>query len=121
MNALENIPQQLQAPVVAARDWINSNKGTQFSVTGLVGEEQALAARPGESFELGIVLCDGEICSREQVVITPNGDGYRIGLKQPEFEIPPLLDPPAGVRKGWLSEQLEKHEFLLLLFYRGRW
>ena len=121
LETLEHIHAQLEAPVAAALDWINSNQGRQFTVTGLVGEAQALEAAPGEAFELGIVLCDGEICSREQVVITPEADSYQISLQQPEFEIPPLLDPPEGVRQGWLSEQLEKHDFLLLLFYRGRW
>lgn len=121
MDALEDIPEQLRAPVAAARDWINSSQGKQFDVTGLVGEQDALAAPPGDAFELGIVLCDGEICSREQVFITPAADGYQISLKPPEFEIPPLLDPPEGVRSTWLSEQMQKYDFLLLLFYRGRW
>ena len=31
------------------------------------------------------------------------------------------LDPPPGLRARWLDEQLEQHDFLLLLFYRGRW
>ena len=121
METLEHIPQVLQAPVAAARDLINSSQGKQFSVTGLVGEAQALAAAPGEAFELGVVLCDGEICSREQVIVTPLNDSFTITLKEPEFDIPPLLDPPAGVRQGWLAEQLQKYDFLLLLFYRGRW
>jgi len=35
--------------------------------------------------------------------------------------IPPLLDPPVGLRRAWLDGQMEKFEFVLLLFYRGRW
>jgi hypothetical protein len=38
-----------------------------------------------------------------------------------EPDIPPLLDPPVGVRREWLDRQLEQHEFVLLLFYRGLW
>ena len=36
-------------------------------------------------------------------------------------DIPPLLDPPEGVRRSWLDDELAKHEFVLLLFYRGLW
>lgn len=121
MQPTEDLPQQLQAPVAAALDWINASQDKQYSVTGLVGEDEALDAAPGQPFELGIVLCDGEICAREQVVITPADEGFQISLKSPEFDIPPLLDPPPGMRQGWLAEQLEQHDFLLLLFYRGRW
>ena len=35
--------------------------------------------------------------------------------------IPPLLDPPIGVRTGWLNAQLDKHKFVVLVFYRGLW
>jgi hypothetical protein len=40
----------------------------------------------------------------------------------PEVGSPaPLLDPPAGVRAGWLDQVPPKHAFTVLLFYRGFW
>lgn len=122
MNATADLPESLKPQVLAACHWINQSKGTAFSVTGLVEEESALNAAPGESYELGIVLCDGEICTREKVRVTPDGDGYLFSLNEkPDFEIPAELDPPPGLRKDWFDEQLTKQDFLLLLFYRGRW
>ena len=121
MEPVENIPEPLRQPVEAARDWLNESQGTAFSVTGLVDYETALNASPGEAYELGIVLCDGEICKREKVQFTPEGGSYRFSINQPDFEMPAELDPPAGLRSEWLDKQLSKQEFLLLLFYRGRW
>ncbi|MEL0048711.1 MAG: hypothetical protein VW867_08700, partial [Gammaproteobacteria bacterium] len=73
-------------------------------------------------FEVGLVLCDGEICAREQIHIIPDGGAYQFKFAdEAEPDIPPLLDPPVGVRREWLDKQLEKHEFVLLLYYRGLW
>lgn len=122
MQVLEDIPGQLAPQITAAVDWINHQRTQAFEVTGLVDYEQALAAKPGESIALGLVLCDGEICAREQVLIEPAKDGFQCGFVDiAEREIPPLLDPPAGIRSTWLDNVLEKHEFVLLLFYRGLW
>jgi hypothetical protein len=72
--------------------------------------------------EFGLVLCDGEVCAREQVRITPTADGYQFKLVETgQREIPSLLDPPEGVRRQWLDSVLAKHEFVVLLFYRGLW
>jgi hypothetical protein len=30
-------------------------------------------------------------------------------------DIPSLLDPPEGIRAGWLDQKLEKFEFVVLL------
>ena len=91
-------------------------------MTGLIDGESALAAAPGDAYELGLVLCDGDLCARAQVHILPDGDAYRFRfVEAQELAIPPLLDPPAGVRRQWLDEQLDKFDFILLLFYRGRW
>ena len=52
----------------------------------------------------------------------PVGDGFRFSFVEAAVrDIPPLLDPPVGVRSQWLAGQLKKHEFVLLLFYRGLW
>ena len=78
--------------------------------------------RPGRSYELGLVLCDGEICAREQIRVAPSGDGFQFSfVDAAEREIPPLLDPPEGVRSGWLEAEMARHKFLVLLFYRGLW
>ena len=118
----EITPSALQAPAVAATAWINETQGQRFELTGLVDYEQALAAKDGEAFELGLVLCDGEMCAREQVRILPTADGFQFSVVDSVTpDIPPLLDPPVGVRAGWLDQALARHEFILLLFYRGLW
>ena len=54
--------------------------------------------------------------------MTPDGDSYQFGyVVEAEPDIPPLLDPPPGIRREWLDKQLEKYEFILLLYYRGLW
>ncbi len=69
-----------------------------------------------------MVLCEGEVCAREQVRIRARGDGFEVtAIEADDPAIPPLLDPPAGVRRTWLDAQLAKHKFVLLLYYRGRW
>ena len=117
-----DIPQPLRAPANAAVDWINRTQQQNFELTGVVDYENALRAAADEPIELGIVLCDGEICTREQVQIIPTNSDYEVNLQEAVArDIPPLLDPPEGVRTKWLQEQLNKYEFVLLLFYRGLW
>ena len=116
------VPGPLHDVVHDALRWLNETQSATFEVTGLVGEDTALAAVGTSDFELGLVLCDGEICMCEQVYFELAPDGYRYRLVDAEKPaVPPLLDPPAGLRSSWLDDQLEKHEFLLLLFYRGLW
>ena len=98
--------------------WLNAEQNTHFELTGVVDYDAALA-NPDDTYELGLVLCDGELCAREQVRVEPGPVFSLIGLDEPE--IPPLLDPPKGIRNGWLDTVLAKHEFVLLLFYRGLW
>ena len=122
MQLQEDIPSALVPPVEAALQWVNNNQEKNFELTGLVAYEQALQAVPGEAYELGLVLCDGDICACKQVRIEPNDSGYLVSFVETEDPgVPPLLDPPEGSRRAWLDEQLEKNDFLLLLFYRGRW
>ena len=120
MQTEETIPESLRAPAEAALTWINQEQQQSFELTGLVDVEGINDV--AEPFEMGLILCDGEICAREQVRVVPEGEAYRFEfVQQVARDIPPLLDPPAGVRKDWLQRQLEKHEFVLLLFYRGLW
>jgi len=96
----------------------------QLRLTGLT----AHARNPANSR----VLCDGNSCDREQVLVTPVAgtpvagttvdSRYEFSLvAQAPREIPTLLDPPVGVRQNWLDTVLAKHDFVLLLFYRGLW
>ena len=120
MLSKEDIPGYLRGPVDAATDWINSSLTTNFEVTGLA--DKRVPVDTTGVFELGIVLCDGEICERKQVTFEPTVGGFKFAMgNSAETDIPPLLDPPAGNRVGWLDDQLEKFDFVLLLYYRGLW
>ena len=120
MLAPEDIPEHLGPATQAALSWINHERAANYSLTGMIGaDDRECADAP---FEVGLVLCDGEICAREQIHIIPDGGAYQFKFAdEAEPDIPPLLDPPVGVRREWLDKQLEKHEFVLLLYYRGLW
>lgn len=121
-NVAHEVPAELQPAVEAALAWFNRERGANFRLTGLVDGEEAMRRDAERPMELGLVLCDGELCQREQVRIEPTGHGFSISaVEAGEDSIPPLLDPPLGVRASWLDDQLEKHDFILLLFYRGLW
>ncbi len=118
----ESIPASLRPQAEAAVSWINETQGRSYELTGLVDSELALRAEAGEEYELGLVLCDGEICAREQVRVGSSGDGFQFSFVDAvERGIPPLLDPPEGVRSGWLEAEMARHKFMVLLFYRGLW
>lgn len=118
----ESIPTSLRPQAEAAVSWINETQDRAYELTGLVDYEEALKAEAGDGYELGLVLCDGEICAREQVRVGPSGDGYHFSfVDAAERAIPPLLDPPAGVRRGWLAAEMGRHKFVVLVFYRGLW
>ncbi len=117
-----SIPLQMRQPAEAALAWVNKTQGRTYELTGLVDFELALQAKSTEKFEFGLVLCDGEICTREQVVVQTFNNRYKFSLATNNVqEIPSLLDPPEGLRRDWLAGALEKHEFVVLLFYRGLW
>ena len=120
MKAKNEIPDYLKACTQAGLTWINQNNEHQYELTGLVGAEEVQNLT--EPFELGLVLCDGEICAREQIKFIPKGDHYEFACAETASpEIPPLLDPPQGLRSQWIDEQLKKYEFIVLLYYRGLW
>ena len=121
-NVVEEVPVALQPAVAAALAWVRQHRGEAFDLTGLVDPEDALAKPPGEAVELGLVLCDGEACVREQVQVRPDGPGFQVtALEADGHVIPPELDPPPGIRKGWLDTELARHAFVVVLFYRGFW
>ena len=122
MQLIDEIPNALKELTVQALAWINHLEGTEFELTGVVDLDVALKAAPGETFEIGLVLCDGEICAREQIRVVPQSDHFSFSrVNSAPLEIPALLDPPEGLRQSWLNEALAKYEFVVLLFYRGLW
>ncbi len=116
----EDIPPHLRPSAQAALAWMNETRNSSYELTGLVGADEIASTE--EPFELGLVLCDGEICAREQVMVQPLDGGFRFDeVANPDTDIPALLDPPVGLRRDWIQDVLKKHEFVLLLYYRGRW
>ena len=116
----EDIPKDLQIALDGAVDWINVKYETNFELTGLADTKTPTDFET--TFELGVVLCDGEICDRKQIRFQPSAAGFEFSvLDLAEPSVPALLDPPEGNRVGWLDQQLEKFEFVLLLYYRGLW
>ena len=116
------IPDDLAAPTAAAVRWFSDANGVEFKATGIV--------EPSSRDALTLILCgeqDGqELCLKEKFSLTPgDGERYRVehlAAEQPEIgSVAPELDPPAGERSGWLDEALQRHRFVLLLFYRGFW
>ena len=124
---VEEIPEPLRPQVDAALAWLNRERGSAFRVTGIVDPDRALAQRAleGEAVELGLVLCQDDLCLREQLTVRWVAQGFEVAYAShastQKPEVPAELDPPAGVRAGWLTEQLAKNGFVLLIFYRGFW
>ena len=117
-----DVPEELLAQAQQAVVWINQSQNQTFELTGVVDYEAALQAQSDASYELGLVMCDGEICTRKQVRIQRLATGFEFtAVETAPREIPPLLDPPIGIRADWLDMAIAKHEFVLLLFYRGLW
>ena len=120
MDASEAISGPLKQPAEAAVAWLNQTQNSQFELTGVIEPETPV--NNSGSYEIGLVLCDGELCARQQVRVTPRNNGFEFSrVEQDAPLIPPLLDPPKGLRAQWIDEQLGKFDFILLLFYRGRW
>lgn len=120
------IPDLLQAEVKAALDWYNASQPDAFEVTGIVDAELSLAT--GAPRELRLVLCGGDTCQQQCFQVSRAAGGFEVALSETgaatNGEPPNLqseLDPPPGARNGWLDSVLQKHSFVLLVFYRGFW
>ena len=121
MQIVEEIPDSLRPEVDAAVAWLNAEEGTHFTVTGLVDPAPALRAA-GAAHDLGLILCEGDRCVREQLRVRPQGGGFAISRAVEErVDPPPEIDPPPGARLGWLETRLAQHAFVVLVFYRGFW
>lgn len=124
----ESIPSHLASASEAARAWFSSAQGTDFKITGIVDPDPVEQTEKG-STDLQLILCghqEGQdVCLRERfhVVRGPEGlDVEHIADTDPKLgSVAPKLDPPAGIRSGWLDQAMGKHAFVVLLFYRGFW
>ena len=121
----EIIPSALQTRVDAAVAWFNTSADAaddEFKVTGILDADEALSG----SDELRLILCGGDRCEQRSFRVSDTGDGWNVEfaerLTAPESGKPQAeLDPPPGVRSGWLDNVLSQHAFVVLLFYRGFW
>ena len=124
MTVQEKIPESLRPEVEAALEWFNRQQESLFEVTGILDPEATLASSGGRPVRL--ILCSGERCEQHSFEVTAGDDGYEVALLPAESasleaSAPAELDPPPGPRRAWLDGALEKHAFVVLLFYRGFW
>jgi len=124
MKVQQQVPEHLGDQANAALAWFSNYKGADFKITGIIEEEPG--ALSGPTNDLQLILCgtlDGQdVCLREAFRVTDDHQVTHI----PENDRPagspaPELDPPEGIRKGWLDQVLADSEFVVLLFYRGLW
>ena len=121
----ETIPSALQPQVDAALAWFNASSDAAdeaFKVTGILDAEETL----GGSGELRLIMCGGDRCEQRSFRVSGTYGDWQVQLsddvltsveEKPQAE----LDPPPGVRSGWLDTVLAQHAFVVLLFYRGFW
>ncbi len=119
----ETIPGHLAAAAEAARAQFSEEQGSEFKLTGIVD--------PADSTEgpLQLILCGTqagqEVCLRERFEVRRDASGFGVAHIEeapPEFgSAAPRLDPPTGERVGWIDDVIARHEFTVVLFYRGFW
>ena len=125
-NVSDTVPALLQQDVDAALEWFNANQATIFEVTGIVDAD--LAMQTSEPRELQLVLCGGDVCLKRNFHVSRSATGFDVAYADEGYsaagnEVEPQseLDPPPGALRNWLDLVLPKHEFTLLIFYRGFW
>ena len=118
----DTIPTELQPEVDAAISWFNAQSSNEFKVTGIVDADESLAS--SNEKELRLVLCGGDVCQQKKFNVLQSGDSFTVSFA----EEPPIsngtqaeLDPPPGARQAWLDDAINKHKFVVLVFYRGFW
>ena len=129
-NIVQKIPEAFLAETEAARVWFSEKEGTEFKVTGIVDPEKiAIKKTATSSRDIQLILCGNQagndLCLRERFEIKPSGAGFEIrhlsDVEPESGSSAPLLDPPKGTRKGWVESVAAKHDFIVLVFYRGFW
>ena len=122
----ETIPEALGLEVDAALAWFNATQPDEFRVTGILDPDLTLAERSPR--DLRLVLCGGDACLQRSFRVRSTDAGFDVeeadaagastdGSSPPQAE----LDPPPGALRGWLDSALAKHNFIVVLFYRGFW
>ena len=119
----ETIPDHLAEAAEAARAWFSADQGNEFNLTGIVDPAESSVG------PLQLILCGTragrEVCLRERFDIRRAASGFDVAhIKEapPEFgSVAPRLDPPAGERAGWIDDVIARHDFTVVLFYRGFW
>ena len=91
-NVVEEIPIELKPAAEAALAWINQERGAQFKLTGLVDPDKAMGQETGQPIELGLVLCEGDLCRREQVRVEAKGQGFEVSAIEAETSVIPPQD-----------------------------
>lgn len=121
MRIVEQVPDALRPEVGAALAWLAAEHGRPFGLSGVVDPELAERAA-GSVHDLTLIVCDGDLCLREQLRVRPDGAGFGFSRADAAREDPPAeRDPLPGVRAGWLDGALARHAFVVLVFYRGFW
>jgi hypothetical protein len=121
----ETIPAALQLDVDAALEWFNRDQAISFEVTGILDPDAALASDAPR--ELKLVLCGGDRCEQRSFRVATGAAGREVGFLENETPVTveaerqAELDPPPGARRGWLDRTLDRHEFTVVLYYRGFW
>jgi len=121
----ETIPTALQPDVDAALLWFNRDQPIPFEVTGILDPDVALASDAPR--ELKLVLCGGDRCEQRSFRVAKGAAGREVGFLEDEAPVAgeaerqAELDPPPGPRRGWLDRTLDRHDFTVVLFYRGFW
>ena len=118
----DTVPEGLQPEVDAAINWFNKRQDNAFEVTGIVDAEHSLASTGSK--ELRLVLCGGDTCQQKSFNVSIADEGFDVSLavkKAVQGEVQPELDPPPGARNPWLDSVINKHKFVILVFYRGFW
>ena len=105
----ETIPSTLQPRVDAALAWFNTSAEAadeEFKVTGILDANDAL----GGSDELRLILCGGDRCEQRSFRVFGASDAWEVEFTesiqmQQEGKPQAELDPPPGVRIGWLDRR----------------
>jgi len=117
----ETIPSALRPDVEAALAFFNRDQAIPFEVTGILDADEALAADSPR--DLKLVLCGGDRCEQRSFRVADGHVGLLedVGAGAAADEPQAELDPPPGARRSWIDRALDRHEFTVLLFYRGFW
>jgi hypothetical protein len=121
----ETIPTQLQPKVDAALAWFNQTSeaaGDDFKVTGILDPDEALDG----AGDLRLILCGGDRCEQHSFQVRGSANAWDVGFANTEPVVEDSapqaeLDPPPGPRLRWLDDVLDRHAFVVLVFYRGFW